>query len=72
MINQLGIVPAWQAIKSLDSLHLKKEELHLWWLPLQLEEHQKNIAYSLLNEQQLNKYKRRSTPELQQAYKTKL
>jgi len=68
MTIKLGIAPTWQAIKDVKSLHLKKEELHLWWLPLQLEEHQKNFAYSLLNEQQLNKYKRRSTSELQHAY----
>jgi len=68
MTIELGIVPTWQAIDNLNSLILGKEELHLWWLPLQLEEHQRNTAYSLLNKQQINKYERRSTPELQHAY----
>ena len=68
MTKELGIAPKWQAIDNLNSLFLGKEELHLWWLPLQLEEHQRNTAYSLLNKRQLNKYERRSNPELQHAY----
>ena len=68
MINQLGIIPTWQKQHQLSELCLKKDELHLWWLPLHLEDEQKEFTYSLLNQRQLDKYHRRAHPQLQSAY----
>jgi len=68
MINQIGIIPKWHTLQDLKTLNLKPEELHLWWSPLTLNSQQKSVAYSLLNERQLEKYHRRATPELQNSY----
>jgi len=68
MISTLGKPLQWQSEKDTNSLILKKNELHLWWLPLELGAEQQKIAHTLLNQRQLDKYKRRATPQLQHAY----
>lgn len=68
MIKQLGITPAWQNQQELNELSLSKNELHLWWLPLTLQEAQKTLTLSLLNQRQRDKYQRRASPQLQEAY----
>ena len=47
---------------------LSAGSLHLWWLPLTLNESQHQQALLLLNDAQRNKYQRRNTPILKERY----
>lgn len=54
---------------SIDSFpQLNEDDLHLWWLPLQLDGAQAEKALSLLSDIQRDKYHRRATPQLQKIY----
>jgi len=68
MSEKFGLTPHWNDAK-LDSLsRLTEHELHIWWLPLWLDETQSARALNLLSEVQRNKYTRRATPQLKQNY----
>jgi len=62
------MTPKWQTEPDLENLCLNTHELHLWWLPLTLNSEQSTLALSLLNERQFDKYHRRATASLQNAY----
>ncbi len=47
---------------------IQENEVHLWCLPLELDEYQHNIGLSLLNDNQRNKYERRKTAALKASY----
>jgi len=47
---------------------LDHDELHIWWLPLELDNAQSVKALSLLSDIQRDKYHRRLTPELRYRY----
>ena len=68
MTVQLGTPLNWHYIEKHQALQLGSSELQLWWLPLTINEQQKQLTLGLLNEKQRNKYKRRSSPELKDAY----
>lgn len=68
MIEALGQKPHWQSAKLKDIPALLEGELHVWWLPLTLQEPQKSEALKLLNDIQRDKHARRATDELQEAY----
>lgn len=67
-IDQLGILPNWQSFNEHLNPPLNNNELHLWWLQLNLDDKQKEFTHSLLSDKQLDKYNRRSTPQLKDAY----
>lgn len=68
MIEKLGITPHWQTMAISDAGGLEDDQLHIWWLPLRLNHSQKLVAKGLLNSTQHDKYTRRATSELQEAY----
>lgn len=47
---------------------LGENELHIWWLPLQLDYSQSETALNLLSDIQRDKYHRRSSEQLRQNY----
>ena len=68
MTNQLGMSLNWQTVDNLHDLSINDDELHLWWLPLSISEAQEKETHALLSQRQLDKYNRRSTPQLKHAY----
>jgi len=68
MIERLGIQPKWQSAELQRVPSLLKHQLHLWWLPLELTEKQKAHALKLLSELQREKYERRRSDALKEAY----
>jgi len=68
MIETLGIQPDWQAGDLRQMPTLAPGELHVWWLPLSLDQHKQNLAQDLLSDIQRDKYIRRRTEELKLAY----
>jgi phosphopantetheinyl transferase len=68
MIENLGIKLEWQNASRLNFPTLGVSDAHLWWLELSLNEHQSEQALALLSDIQRDKYHRRMTPELKQAY----
>lgn len=68
MIEKFGASLDWQTTEVGEIKELKLGELHLWWLPLKLDASQIDFARSLLSDIQHDKYLRRASPELQQAY----
>lgn len=68
MIEPIGLTLNWQSASRQDFPSLSDSDLHLWWLPLILESHQAEQAIELLSDIQRDKYHRRMTPELKQAY----
>lgn len=48
--------------------HLDADELHLWWLPLELDQAQIRPALDLLSDIQRDKYHRRASDQLKQNY----
>lgn len=68
MIEKFSSSLHWQTAEISEINGLETGELHLWWLPLSLDNSQIEIAKSLLSETQLNKFSRRATPELKRAY----
>lgn len=68
MTVQLGTALNWKKIDQDQTLSLGSSELHLWWLPLTINEQQKQLTLGLLNERQRNKYQQRSSKGLQNAY----
>ena len=67
-IEQLGQQLKWQHAKPGSAPILDKHQIHLWYLPLKLNKVQTESALKLLNDTQRNKYHRRATQQLQQAY----
>lgn len=68
MIEKLGIQLEWQSASHRDFPVLQATDVHLWWLELSLNKQQSEHALGLLSDIQRDKYHRRMTPELQQAY----
>jgi len=68
MTVQLGTTLNWHNIEDKQALQLSPSELQLWWLPLTINAQQKSLTLDLLNERQRNKYQRRSSEELKDAY----
>lgn len=68
MTEKIGIPLNWKSASKQDFPSLADHELHLWWLPLTLSEPKSELALSLLSDIQRDKYHRRMTPELKQAY----
>jgi 4'-phosphopantetheinyl transferase len=68
MIEKLGIPLEWQSASHRDFPVLQATDVHLWWLELSLNKQQSEHALGLLSDIQRDKYHRRMTPELQQAY----
>jgi len=68
MTTQLGTALNWSYIDSHQTLQLHSSELQLWWLPLTINEQQEQLALTLLNERQRNKYQRRTNKNLKDAY----
>jgi len=68
MTNTLGIKLDWQTSSNLHDLKINDDELHLWWLPLSITTTQEDQTRQRLSQAQLDKYSRRSTPQLKHAY----
>ena len=68
MTEQLGTSLNWQTTSHDQTLCLNKSELHIWWLPLNINAHQKEYTLNLLSERQHNKYQRQTNEEKQNAY----
>lgn len=66
--NPLGQLLDWQTVSPLSPLRLRNDELHIWCIKLKLEEHQKETAFRLLSDIQRDKYQRRTTTQLKDAY----
>lgn len=68
MIDTLAIKPNWSAVRLANAPALEKGDLHLWCLPLTLNDDQADQAEGWLSDAQRDKYSRRNTPELKHAY----
>lgn len=68
MINKLAISPDWQTADLSNIPALVDGEVHLWCLPLSLNEHQSQQALSWLSDIQRDKYVRRRKPQAQMSY----
>ena len=68
MKEQLGFSVNWQPESLAKHPTLHNNELHLWWLPLKLNRSQQTVAHGLLNDIQRDKYHRRKSEDLKQAY----
>lgn len=68
MREQLGINLNWNSASLASFPTMKKDELHLWWLPLTLNKKQSAQALTLLSDIQRDKYHRRTSPELKHSY----
>lgn len=68
MIETLGFKPNWLAGTLHPALTLENTQIHIWWLPLRLQESQTAKALDMLSDIQRDKYARRSSPERRQAY----
>ena len=66
--NSLGQLLEWQTISPLRPPTLQAEELHIWCLSLSLKKHEREIALELLSDMQRDKFERRSTSQIQNAY----
>lgn len=66
--EQLGFQPTWNQGSIYKPPALAEDELHLWCMPLTLNESQATVAMTLLNDTQRDKYHRRATVELQNSY----
>lgn len=66
--EQIGKTLEWQIANSSSPPSLLEDELHLWFVPLSLDNEQQENAIELLNDTQRDKYHRRATPALQQSY----
>lgn len=68
MNEQYGLKPNWRQPD--EGIHptLGESEIHLWWLRLKLNPSQQETAFSLLSDIQKDKYHRRKSTELKQAY----
>lgn len=58
----------WEKTSFDDFPRLKKQECHLWWLPLELDSERYTLTESWLNAHQRDKLSRRSTPESKKRY----
>ncbi len=68
MKEKLGQQVNWNDASLKAFPELNDDELHLWWLPLQLTEPQSKLALNILSDIQRDKYHRRTSPELKQTY----
>lgn len=68
MIEKFGQDLNWSDASLASFPKLGKNELHIWWLPLQLDTSQSESALSLLSDIQRDKYHRRSSEKLRQNY----
>ncbi|MFQ3245393.1 MAG: 4'-phosphopantetheinyl transferase [Arenicella sp.] len=68
MMEKLGRNFNWNDASLQAFPYLAANELHLWWLPLELDQPQVRPALDLLSDIQRDKYHRRATTELQQNY----
>ena len=68
MIERLGIRPKWRNAQLQCIPRLLEHQLHIWWLPLELTEEQKERALKLLTEMQRDKYERRKSVAQKDAY----
>lgn len=66
--EQIGKTLEWQTADSSSPPSLLENQLHLWLVPLSLDSEQHESALELLNDTQRDKYQRRATPALKQAY----
>lgn len=66
--EQIGKMLKWQIADSCSPPSLHENELHLWFVPLSLDHEQQENAIELLNDTQRDKYHRRATPALKNAY----
>ena len=66
--EKLGLSLQWQGavIESFPSL--ADDELHIWWLPLKLDQAQSTVALNLLSDLQRDKYQRRAASKLKKNY----
>jgi 4'-phosphopantetheinyl transferase len=68
MMEKLGQNFNWKDASLQAFPHLAMDELHLWWLPLELDQQQVRPALDLLSDIQRDKYHRRATTQLKQNY----
>jgi len=68
MQTQFGHHPSWEAVTMSNFPQLTAGELHLWWLPLSLDDGQYEKASKLLSHSQLEKYNRRSSAADKKSY----
>ena len=68
MTEVLGQSSHWQSASLAEIPPLKAHEVHLWWLPLTLNESQTKLALELLSDLQRDKYHRRANQRLKSAY----
>ena len=66
--QQLGLRLDWQSALATETPSLKAGELHIWKVPLLLDESLRPLAISLLNDTQRDKYHRRINQQLKQSY----
>lgn len=67
-MENIGVSLNWLSTTTHDFPTLSQHDLHLWWLPLTLTDEQAEHALRLLSDIQRDKYHRRMTPLLKQAY----
>ena len=67
-MEQLGHILKWQTAKTGSTPDLKPNELHLWKFDLKLNDSESALALQFLNDIQRDKYLRRRTPQLKEAY----
>lgn len=68
ILNKLAVSLDWRSAALAKPPTLNKGELHIWCLPLTLSTDQQSQTLSWLSDQQINKYSRRRTTQLQEAY----
>jgi len=61
MIDKLALIPQWQIAKEGEIPELQHNEVHLWHLPLELDQQQQERALSFLSDIQHDRYARRRT-----------
>ncbi|NNC99819.1 MAG: 4'-phosphopantetheinyl transferase superfamily protein [Gammaproteobacteria bacterium] len=66
--EQLGQLLDWQSAATDAPPNLEDRQIHLWSLPLHLSDSEVERAKLMLNDTQRDKFARRATPELQNAY----
>ena len=68
MKEHYGLKPNWQQPQGQEHPNLTDHCIHLWWLPLTLNNQQQDVALTLLSDIQRDKYHRRRTPQRKNTY----
>jgi 4'-phosphopantetheinyl transferase len=67
-MQQLGHILKWQTAETGSTPDLRTDDVHLWKFDLRLNDSESALALQFLNDIQRDKYHRRSTSQLKEAY----